>query len=323
MESLRWSALDDTPLYNIKAVERRTGLPRATLRAWERRYRVAVARRTPTGYRLYSERDIMTLLWLKAQVEQGLSISQAVQKLQTLLREGQEPETAPPAPGPQGATPLTDLQGRLLASLIAFDEAGAEATLSEAFALHPLEAVATEIISPVLVEIGERWHRGEVSTAAEHFASAYLRRRLLALLQAYPPVGGPLILVACAPGEWHELGALTLALLLRRRGYAVAYLGQNLAADESLIQEIRRRRPALLCLSASSEATAANLAALARQIAALEPPRPQIVFGGSIFNARPDLHAQVPGLFLAENAAEAVERIAALLAKPAIPEGRS
>lgn len=314
MEGIRLNNFDDTPLYNIKAVERRTGLPRATLRAWERRYRVSVPQRTASGYRLYAERDIMTLLWLKAQVEQGLAISQAVQKLHTMLAEGKEPATAGAIPAsPPGSPALLGLRTRLLNRLMAFDEVGAEATLSEAFALHPLEVVVTEVISPVLVEIGEAWHRGEATIIAEHFASAYLRRRLSALLQAYPPANGPVVMVACAPGEWHETGALVLALMLRRRGHAVLYLGQNLASDDGLLQEIRQQRPAVLCLSANSEVTAANLGALAQRIAEMAPPRPLVVFGGQVFNQHPELRATIRGVFVAETAEAATRQIAALL----------
>ena len=69
---------DSQPIYNIKAVVEATGLPAATLRAWERRYGALMPSRTESGYRLYSESDIATLRWLKARIGEGLSISQAL-----------------------------------------------------------------------------------------------------------------------------------------------------------------------------------------------------------------------------------------------------
>ena len=50
--------MDDTPVYNLKAVVLETGLKPDTLRAWERRYGVLSPGRSEGGYRLYSERDI-------------------------------------------------------------------------------------------------------------------------------------------------------------------------------------------------------------------------------------------------------------------------
>jgi DNA-binding transcriptional MerR regulator len=65
-------------LYNIKAVVQTTGISPSTLRAWERRYNIARPQRSESGYRLYSERDIAVIRWLKTQLDAGMSISQAV-----------------------------------------------------------------------------------------------------------------------------------------------------------------------------------------------------------------------------------------------------
>ena len=84
---------DNRPIYNIKAVTEATGLPAATLRAWERRYGALSPGRTQSGYRLYSARDIAVLRWLKARIDEGVSISQAI----TLLNhrhQGEQPRQA-------------------------------------------------------------------------------------------------------------------------------------------------------------------------------------------------------------------------------------
>ena len=59
----------------------------------------------------------------------------------------------------------------------------------------------------------------------EHFASNFLRRHTLRLLDGLPPAIGRPVLVGCGPDEQHELGALLLTLLLRARGHRVVYLG--------------------------------------------------------------------------------------------------
>ncbi|MGB9847504.1 MAG: MerR family transcriptional regulator [Desulfotomaculales bacterium] len=82
---------EDTPIYTIKTVVERTGIAPATLRAWERRYGILSPRRSGGGYRLYSERDIAILRWLKSQVEAGIPISRAVALLQYYHQAGQAP----------------------------------------------------------------------------------------------------------------------------------------------------------------------------------------------------------------------------------------
>ncbi len=68
----------DTPMFNTKAVVQQTGVPAPTLRAWERRYTLLSPERAGNTYRLYSERDIVMIRWLKEQVDSGMSISQAI-----------------------------------------------------------------------------------------------------------------------------------------------------------------------------------------------------------------------------------------------------
>ncbi|GAC1361424.1 MAG: cobalamin-dependent protein [Ktedonobacteraceae bacterium] len=68
----------DTPMFNTKAVVQQTGVPAPTLRAWERRYALLNPERGENTYRLYSERDIALVRWLKEHVDKGMSISQAV-----------------------------------------------------------------------------------------------------------------------------------------------------------------------------------------------------------------------------------------------------
>lgn len=69
----------DIPMFNTKAVVQQTGVPAPTLRAWERRYTLLSPERAANNdYRLYSERDIIIIRWLKEHVDAGMSISQAI-----------------------------------------------------------------------------------------------------------------------------------------------------------------------------------------------------------------------------------------------------
>ena len=182
-----------------------------------------------------------------------------------------------------------------------YDEARAEQVLSSAFALYPLEEVGEYVIMPTLVEIGERWHKGAVSITREHYATNYLLQRLAALLRSTPPWGdGPAIWVGCAPGERHEIGMLLLAIYLRRRGYQVCYLGQDLLEDD-LIQEISEQQPALVLFSATSTETAANLRRLCNRLVELGSPRPLIGYGGRVFNLHPELRSSIAGVYSGRN----------------------
>ena len=310
----------DAGIYNIKAVSRLTGVAADTLRRWESRYNILSPERSQGGYRMYSQRDVDTIRWLRARVEEGLTISRACELLRT--REGIEapaPAPVPAAParpaaesGPAAVQSLPILAQAVLQHLGSMDEAAAGQVISEALALYNVEQVVEAIVYPVLVQIGEHWLQGSWTIAQEHFASAFLRGRLANLLHSSPfNVTGTLVLVACAPEELHEIGALTVALYLRRSGYRVVYLGQNVPI-ESLMSMIRTLRPAILCCSASRPNTAANLHPLRELLETMRLQTgyaPLLAYGGSVFNRHPHLAEQMGGVYLGATGRDVLQRI--------------
>ena len=317
------------PLYNIKAIVQATGITPSTLRAWERRYDMCQPQRSESGYRLYSERDLAVIRWLKTQVDAGMSISQAVAWMDSIVDEtGNKADAVLPGSGGgigigelsaiQQSEPIAQirdypaLQRDLLVALLEYDEGGADEALAEAFSMYTVEQIGENLVMPVLVEIGDRWRRGEVSVTAEHFASNYLLQRLSALLRAAPGGDNPLIWVGCAPGELHEVGAMLLSVYLRRAGYSVHYFGQNLPID-GVSRDVSRVRPDMILLSASTEGTARQLGQLTTKLAESSAQRPLIGYGGRIFNRQPDLRSDVAGVYMGASAEEAVEVVNELL----------
>ncbi|RIK39643.1 MAG: MerR family transcriptional regulator [Chloroflexi bacterium] len=309
-----------TPLYNIKAVVQATGISPSTLRAWERRYQVCQPQRTESGYRLYSDRDVAMIRWLKDQVDAGMAISQAVSWLDTLAEEanGLENVVLPRANGSQlsslqtSVSRLPDVRGSnelsrdLLNALTHFNELAAEQVLTEAFALYPLEYVGEQIIVPALVEIGERWHRGEASVTVEHYATNFLLQRLSVILQSVNnPQRGALIWVACAPAEQHEIGSLLLVIYLRRAGYRARYIGKDIPIADFVLA-VEREQPALILLSACTTEASSELARLAATLAQIEPHPPIIGYGGRIFCEQPELRNNISGVYMGDSAYEAV-----------------
>ena len=299
----------DRPTYNTAAAERRAGLRSATFRAWERRYGFPTPGRLPGNQRLYSDRDLAALRWLKRRTQERMAISHAIRLL--LDRLGQGPAPAAPPTGGRRPAALTDELERALA---AFDTPRASAVLTEAFALYPIEVVCQKVLAPMLVQVGERWHRGELSVAAEHFATAFVRRKLFALIDVHETGRGrALVFTACASDEWHEVGILMVSLFLVRRGFRVAYLGPSLTTA-GLAETLQGQRPDLLCVSATAEESAARLPELVEVVESVPPPRVVFAYGGRVF-ADPARRAAVRGIYLGPDAASAVATVERLLAE--------
>jgi methanogenic corrinoid protein MtbC1 len=291
--------------YNTHAVERLTSVPATTFRAWERRYGVPSPRRLPGGQRVYAERDVAVVRWLREQTERGLSVSLAVAQLR------QSPAAADPAT--RTSFPLAELAGAVVQASLVFDHVALERTLSQALAAHPLEAVCLDVLQPALVELGERWQRGENSPAVEHFATALVRRRLEQLASILDVgAGRPAVVLGAAPGEQHELGLLIVSLFWRRRGLRVIYLGADVSLDAA-VEVTRRLRPDLFCLSAATPQTARDVGTVAAALASLDGPRPRFAFGGRAFLEDPALGQGIAGTFLGRDANEATAGIERLL----------
>jgi len=311
MAELDLSRYSTVPLFNTKAVVQETGVSAATLRAWERRYGVPEPDRTGSNYRLYSEREIALVRWLKERVDAGVNISQAVE-LYRRMADGESVKTSlPMMTGGHQIPSFLESRKRLIEAFLHFDEREAERILNELFAIYTIEDVLSEVIHPAMVTIGELWHNGEIGIPTEHFASAYVERKIMALINAQPTNhDAPLIVSGCAPHEQHELGILLVSLFLRRTGLRVLYLGQNVPLVD-LQATLETLRPAMLALSASTEESALALVQIGEMVMEMPLPRPLFAFGGRAFQQSPHLVDQIPyGIHLGGEDAQVAARTA-------------
>lgn len=304
----------DVPLFNTKAVVQQTGIAAPTLRAWERRYMILSPERGQNDYRLYSERDIAIIHWLKAHVDTGMSISQSIALFRHLEQNEEKREAvAQPAirPVPQLAAEETAnavhtqitynmhfVQERLLVAFNKLDEMTASRLMASVMAIYPIEQVCAELISPTLWEVGRRWEQGIITVSIEHFASAFFHGLLTNMFHATPTSNtNPLVIACCAPGEAHELAPLMLSLLLRRAGLRVAYLGQNIETT-GLLQTIQQLSPVLICISVTISSYLAATIELGQKLQELPAPRPILIAGGQAFEQHPHLITLFSGIYL-------------------------
>nr|HET6902780.1 MerR family transcriptional regulator [Ktedonobacteraceae bacterium] len=304
----------DVPLFNTKAVVQQTGVAAPTLRAWERRYMILSPERAENDYRLYSERDIAIIHWLKAHVDTGMSISQSIALFRHLeQREEKQESVIPPvnphmplletgttADSPRIETPynMHSVQEHLLVAFNELDEVAASQLMASVLAIYPIEQVCTKLITPTLWEVGRRWEQGIITVSIEHFASAFFHGLLTNMFLATPiNNANPLVIICCSPGEAHALAPLMLSLLLRRAGLRVAYLGQNIETA-GLLQTVKQLSPALLCISVTMSTYLAATIELGQKLQKLPAPHPLFIVGGQAFEQHPDSISLISGIYL-------------------------
>jgi methanogenic corrinoid protein MtbC1 len=184
---------------------------------------------------------------------------------------------------------VEELRDALVAATVASDVDALGRLVEQSLALTSLDESFLEVLAPALVEVGERWATGHVTIAQEHLASATVRTALQKLLSdARGDVRGTAVL-ACAPGERHEIGLLMLAVLLRSDGWRVAYLGADTPCADA-VELAEGLNAAALCFSATSHDTAA---ALEQALAATPPPDSLAVLVGGSGTAQTDVRSTV------------------------------
>ncbi|THF88234.1 MerR family transcriptional regulator [Deinococcus sp. KSM4-11] len=301
-----------TAMYTASEVESQTGVPATTLRQWERRYGFPRPVRNSSGYRLYSPQDVVEIGRMQAHLMQGVAASRAAE----LTLVGLDPLPS----GSRVATDAGTLAADLTTALLASDPARAQAILGEAHTQLSQEDVLAHVITPTLVEIGERWEKGEITVSHEHQASAFLRARLGAMMNTtdVPGTAGPLVVAACAPGEQHELGLMMLTLVLGRRGVRVAYVGANTPLGDLAVYA-RHRGAAAIVLALQGEWALPGMRAQRHDLDDLNLP---LFLGGALINQRPDLAVELRGIHSGPDLGAAATLIASRLRSPGAATGR-
>jgi MerR family transcriptional regulator, light-induced transcriptional regulator len=292
---------DGSPVLRIGELSRRLGVSDHLLRAWESRYGLLQPVRSSGGFRLYSEADALRVRRMQAHLARGLSAAEAARAvLAEDSRAGADPgraavqHRAPPA--------ASELPGILRQALDAFDEPAAQAVLDRLVSDLSLATVLRDVVVPYLTELGERWERGTASVAQEHFASNLIRGRLAGLARGWGDGHGPRAVLACPPGELHDLALMIFGIMLNRNGWRIDYLGMITPVDE-LTQTVDARRPDLVVLAATLPE---SLETLAPQLTALAQHAPLALAGAG---ATPELAAAVGARLLAGDPVTEAENI--------------
>ena len=247
------------------------------IRVWERRFDLLKPTRGANRYRNYSDDDVALLRYVKQQLDAGASIGD-------LARLGREELiTRLRAAAPRTAVvdnTFDRLLRELLLALEPLDRVMFEKRLNGAAAVVPFEEALHGILLPLQERVGHLWHSGRISVAVEHYVTGQIKQKLYAAMNQLPVAEyGTTVVIACPPGEEHDLAALAVAYRCRVRGCRVYYLGANVPVL-SLSRLCREVAPDLTILSitiALSDSLATDLVqALIQDVA----PVSKILAGG-------------------------------------------
>ena len=263
--------------HRIHRVAKLTGLSRDVIRVWERRFDLLKPIRGANRYRNYSDDDVALLRYLKQQLDAGASIGD----LARLGREELMNRMRAAAPRTVAVDNTFErLLRELLSALEPLDRVMFEKRLNGAVAVVPFEEALHGILLPLQERVGQLWHTGRISVAVEHYVTSQIKQKLYAAMNQLPVAEfGATVVIACPPGEEHDLAALAVAYRCRVRDCRAYYLWANvpIASLSKLCREVAPDLTILSITIALPDPLAADLVqALIQDVA----PVTKIIAGG-------------------------------------------
>ena len=263
--------------------------------------------RTLTGRRLYDEDDLALIRRMAALIDSGLSAASAAA---TVQGEAVQVTSIRPA-----GTAEVDSRVLFLADAAEqFNEQTLLEILVAAECSMGIEAAVDEIALPALVEVGDRWQRSTMTAAGEHLLSEMIRSWLAVLSHALPnaPANAPRVVVACPEDEHHAIGALALALFLRREGLRVAYFGADMPTG-ALMDVVRSGSFAALCLSVTAITSLPTARIALGGLIKVGGGMLMYVGGRAISRTRDGEADAIPAMRLSESVTAAAQQVASQL----------
>jgi DNA-binding transcriptional MerR regulator len=296
-------------LLPIRTVASLTGVNPVTLRAWERRYQLVMPHRTPKGHRLYSRENVELIKQILELLDQGIAISQVKPLLE------RTPAEAGAAPATEPGEAWRGYQQTMLGAIEAFDERALDDVYNEALSLYPVDVVSQRLIAPILRTLGEHWKDSDTGIAQEHFFTVFLRNKLGSRMSHINQrSSGRLLLLACVPGESHELGLLLFSLAIASYGYRTLLLGANTPLQQ-LPAVINRRSCSGVVLSCTSRP---SRGVLENDLPELVNKITEPVFVGGGYAARSRKKIEEAGaIFLGETLGGSLTRVNEMLSRKA------
>jgi methanogenic corrinoid protein MtbC1 len=261
-------------LMSIAAVERETGLPKETLRVWERRYGFPRPQRDAHGERLYAEDQVSRLRTVKRLMDRGMRPGRLL---------GLEPDAlAALAEEWAGEAPPRSALHDLALFLLKTHQAGElRRELVQVLMRDGVSRFVLDTAAPLTRQVGDAWARGELQVHEEHLLSEVLQAVLRqAIAQLGAPPGPPLLLLTTLPDERHGLGLLMAEAIATLEGARCVSLGTQTPLRDIVAAALAQHAD-VVALSVSSNAAPAQTAESLGLLRAQLPPAIALWCGGA------------------------------------------
>lgn len=213
--------------FSIKDIENLCGIKAHTLRVWEQRYQLCVAKRKVSQHRIYDNNDLKELLQVSFLYHNGHKISN-IAGLGPAEIEKLVEETYKSHP--------TNHEGsihQLTEASLDFNKERFEKIINSLVLRTGIENSIRDVFYPFLQRIGLLWMTNHAIPAQEHFASHIIRKKIILATDGLEATAKEknIILVFSPSGEYHEIPLLTANYFFRKEGNKTLYFGTNVSVN--------------------------------------------------------------------------------------------
>ena len=266
--------VDPNELLTVAAVARKLGVSPSTLRTWDRRYGLGPCSHNVGTHRRYSKTDLIRLTSMVRLIVAGVAPKDAALKALKLNVHGSKQAIEKVFRVPENQADLVTLLHR---SAMKFNQAQIEKLIRKSIADIGVEATWLEVLSPLLIEVGEVWVRTGNGIEVEHFLSEILKKILRENTgKIDKPRNSRPVLLACVENELHSLALNALAAVLAEARIECIFLGAR-TPQIALNQVVIKSAPPVIFLWAQSSENVDH--AYVKELPTIRPA-PKVLLGG-------------------------------------------
>ncbi len=232
--------------YSIKELEKLSGIKAHTIRIWEKRHNLIHPARTSTNIRFYSDDDLKKIINVSLLNNHGLKISRIAGMSSDEINRNVLDVTST-------QTSASAYIEQLVVAMVDLDEVQFDTLIATLVKKFGFEKTITEAVYPFLEKIGILWQTENINPAQEHFISNLIRQKIIAAIDALPPVANDKkkMVLFLPEREMHEMGLLFDCYLAKKAGFKVYYLGQSVPHND-LISVVNTHQPQTLVTSVTT-----------------------------------------------------------------------
>lgn len=235
-------SLEFVQKYQIKDLEKISGIKAHTLRMWEQRYNLFSPQRSDTNIRYYTDDDVKKLLNIVGLINKGHKIGE--------FKNATDVEIVDKVKSAELFFPNFE---SYLVAMLNFDIDFFNRLIDDSIQKWGFDKTIEEVIYPLLQRVGYYWVTNAITPVHEHFVSNIIRQKFFKFIDNIDAVNEnqKSFLLYLPLDEYHEISILYAYYKIKKSGHKAIYLGQSVPTEDLIKAAVTISPDFLVCFFVS------------------------------------------------------------------------